>query len=1159
MVSCFEFLSLAQPQLASTKELLHEVLAAFHIFAGKHISIVSNVWPSERHPSRLVFFKNPRTPAAVVAPSHRPSARIKDTMPSPDDLTVTVTSPSSAPIAQPEKQSPDDLFSTFKSTRPSTSTAPCRSSPPSTSTTRKRLSSIARVNASVAHSIRSAHTILDPAAVVKELVENALDAGATRIDVRLRGKAGLDSITVSDNGRGVAHDDFPMLCLPSTTSKLSTFTDLDALSTFGFRGQALSAICAISAATSVTTRTSSDSFATTLSYAPDGKLTHSIRAARPVGTTLQIDRLFHTLPVRRRDAIRNTTRELTRVVAVVQSLAVICVHARIELRVSGDLKVVSSPTSGISPSAPLCLKALRNSARAVLGTRATKELLELREDSVVTVVIPPAVPENMRDAQRVEDDGARPGRAKARYAVTGLVSRATLAADGTGGRARSMHQYMFINRRPVDLPRLNRVLTELYRRATGLNAASPALVVCFSLPAWSCDVNLAPDKRQVLVHDEDALVQGMVKVLEQVWMPTSSAPIPVDSNEKDVQPKVKMTQRVLNFSDFVRPRPKTAPCSTESIEKSTSEMPSSCPEVIEDTHETSDSNTANDSQGTTAQRDDEGVSAEGGDSPNPQESNEPLTANVVDGDMTSTPLEAPLTDKQLPLPDDGMQSPPPIPQQMSATRGSKEEKGAEPVDNGSHSPNVQIATTQAHPTSNPHDSSDALLMLNEITSTPGKQSQPDNEVLTLMDIDEPQQFDVPAPPSPTQSEQSRFFQDVDSVLASGRKSRTEAGVRDGEQADSSLPDDSPAQSQKEAILELRSNRSGGSKGSLAAFVERRSRRVRSLKRPASDMDNLMTTPRKKNEPDLSDGQKPVLSRPKARRESADETVIMAKVVQTTVTDDPRPESRRPAEKTPALNVDWDKICASPSRRRDYRAMGDDDGQVMTEMFSKASLASDNPESSNLKLQEDADKELGRLFKKEWFNKLRVVGQFNRGFILAMLGKDMFIIDQHASDEKYNFEELERTTVISKQRLVRPLRLEFSAEDELLIVDHLDAFKAGGFELEYRSFLRPTQRLVLKAQPVSKHTMFVEDDLQDIVHMLKNNVLPHSEGTVRVLRPPRVRAMFASRACRKSIMIGTALHKSQMRRLLRQLSTIEHPWTCPHGRPTMRHLCTLPDE
>lgn len=95
------------------------------------------------------------------------------------------------------------------------------------------------------HGVYSGQVILDSAAVVKELVENALDAGSTRVEVRVRGLAGLKSVIVTDNGSGISSKDLSLLCKANATSKIHSFGDVSALRTMGFRGEALSAIAAL--------------------------------------------------------------------------------------------------------------------------------------------------------------------------------------------------------------------------------------------------------------------------------------------------------------------------------------------------------------------------------------------------------------------------------------------------------------------------------------------------------------------------------------------------------------------------------------------------------------------------------------------------------------------------------------------------------------------------------------------------------------------------------------------------------------------------------------------------------------------------------------------------------------------------------------------------
>jgi DNA mismatch repair protein PMS2 len=224
-------------------------------------------------------------------------------------------------------------------------------------------------------------------------------------------------------------------------------------------------------------------------------------------------------------------------------------------------------------------------------------------------------------------------------------------------------------------------------------------------------------------------------------------------------------------------------------------------------------------------------------------------------------------------------------------------------------------------------------------------------------------------------------------------------------------------------------------------------------------------------------------------------------------------------------------------------------------------------------------ELERVFRREDFRDLKVVGQFNLGFILCTLGDDLFIVDQHASDEIYNFERLQRTTTLNRQPLMVPKKLELTAAETQTVHRNMPTFLANGFGFCEIDQPPPTVKsLALNSVPFSKGTTFGADDVHELIGMLDQGeyALPArsqltvglsqafgsqsqpggKSGSDQIVRPTRVRAMLAMRACRSSIMIGKALDAKTMRRVLDNLSELQAPWNCPHGRPTMRHLADL---
>ena len=120
---------------------------------------------------------------------------------------------------------------------------------------------------------------------------------------------------------------------------------------------------------------------------------------------------------------------------------------------------------------------------------------------------------------------------------------------------------------------------------------------------------------------------------------------------------------------------------------------------------------------------------------------------------------------------------------------------------------------------------------------------------------------------------------------------------------------------------------------------------------------------------------------------------------------------------------------------------------------------------------EAEAELERTIKKADFLRMEILGQFNLGFIIVRLNDDLFIVDQHASEEKYYFETLQRNTVMQSQRLVVPKRLELTAVHEAVVMDNVEIFRKNGFDFLFDNDALPTKRVKLTKIPLSKGTIF----------------------------------------------------------------------------------------
>lgn len=228
------------------------------------------------------------------------------------------------------------------------------------------------------------------------------------------------------------------------------------------------------------------------------------------------------------------------------------------------------------------------------------------------------------------------------------------------------------------------------------------------------------------------------------------------------------------------------------------------------------------------------------------------------------------------------------------------------------------------------------------------------------------------------------------------------------------------------------------------------------------------------------------------------------------------------------------------RRKTRAQRRENSGAVEARLF-RAKIA---PDSNSC-----AENELRKNISKDMFQRMKVLGQFNLGFIIAKLDNDLFIVDQHASDEKFNFEDQQRNTTIKSQRLIAPQKLELTAANEAILMDNAEIFRKNGFEFEIDPNAEAMKKIKLVSLPTSRNWTFGVEDIEELIFMLSD-----SPGVM--CRPSRVRKMFASRACRMSIMVGTALNHAQMKKILCHMGEIEHPWNCPHGRPTMRHLVNL---
>ncbi|KAJ5357261.1 hypothetical protein N7541_004419 [Penicillium brevicompactum] len=187
---------------------------------------------------------------------------------------------------------------------------------------------------STARAIGSTSVISDAYSVVKELVDNALDASASSLQIEISQNT-VDVIQLKDNGHGIPPADQKLVCKRSFTSKIQTLDDLRNVggSSLGFRGEALASVAEMSGAVSVTTRVESEVVGVCVKYGRDGEVTGTQRTSHPVGTTVRITDFLKHIPVRRQTMLKSAARSLTRIRKLLQSYAISQPSKRLSLKV----------------------------------------------------------------------------------------------------------------------------------------------------------------------------------------------------------------------------------------------------------------------------------------------------------------------------------------------------------------------------------------------------------------------------------------------------------------------------------------------------------------------------------------------------------------------------------------------------------------------------------------------------------------------------------------------------------------------------------------------------------------------------------------------------------------------------------------------------------
>lgn len=1007
------------------------------------------------------------------------------------------------------------------------------------------MATIKAIEAQSVHQIQSGQVIVDLCSVVKELIENGLDAGANSIEVRFKNN-GLDSIEVQDNGSGISPANYESVALKHHTSKLSVYDDLSSLQTFGFRGEALSSLCALSTFYMTTARANEAPKGNRLDFEISGRLKSTAVVACQKGTIAAVENLFNSLPVRRKELARNIKREYGKVIGLLHAYACVCTEVRFAV------KNAMPKGKSMTVFATKANATTRENIANVYGAKTLQALvaLDLELDFHPTLTQISRIDAHMT-----------------RIRVNGHISKPIWGE----GRQTPDRQMFFVNGRPCGLPQIAKAMNEVYK---SFNVSqSPFIFADFQMDTNAYDVNVSPDKRTILLHDATDLIEKLKETLNALFerqdqtVPQSqigAAKLPAFK-----QLSIHRADSVdSTTSDASRDTRRTISCGTNQDDLSEGDdgEKDGGLTTMHMLHDHFRAKTSTKEQTSIKTKSNE-AKARKDKEKRMEKLAKAVTAQVKaadGGDEHDDVRELQDAGKTTDDSNDSECDEPP----------TKEVENVRVRDFNQRIAEQQKLNGVAPET--PVEESPTTGNIDEYESSTGQDEQQDrpNIVQNAFDRMRPQRVDA----------------EVATITIGDHTTTTVVGSVFSSQRNTRPTDQAPKKAKKHKAK-------SASTLQFSQSLRRFGAPGTQLEKDEDSIDESLS-PRKKddansgcNEDDSPDS----VGRQTASRSPRDASIDA---------DESDPEYVDRADEKAQEEVRVAKLirlaeesAAKPSKeslRRANKALRTSNHKdSTTNLVAHLALSVDEVEADLIRLQEaisgsSSDKfkneggvdsaeksdeeKLSLTISKSDFADMDIIGQFNLGFVLAVrIGNDspegsssgsqrddFFIIDQHASDEKYNFERLQASTVVSNQRLVRPIVLDLTAVEEEIVLENLPALEKNGFivQTDVSGDSPVGQRCKLLTLPLSKEVTFDIRDLDELIHLLSESpALNNGQGST-VPRPGKVRKMFAMRACRSSIMIGKTLSRRQMADVLRHMGEIEKPWNCPHGRPTMRHLAGL---
>lgn len=908
---------------------------------------------------------------------------------------------------------------------------------------------ITSIDATDVNKLTSGQVIIEIQSVVKELVDNSLDAGSKQIEI-LFNNYGIKGIEVIDNGKGIDKDDYEALCLKHHTSKLSNFEDLESVSTLGFRGEALASLCAVARVKITTCSASTYPKAATLEYDSMGKLTsQKMAVSGKKGTSVIVHDLFYGLPVRQKYFAKNAKKEYSKALSLLVGYLLLYTDVRfVVYQISGNTgkksMVMGTQGRGASVFDTLVSVYGSNGAHGLVPLDIATENIEARFKLGMT-----SVPVSLK------------------FRLKGLILDYSFGM----GRGALDRQFLYVNKRPVIHKKFTKILNEVYK--TFNHTQVPVFVLDIEIDQTFVDINVTPDKRSVMVQNEDLLGEVLREEVTKFFdgmhniVPKSDlGVIRLGSGLEGLDAKRKaLSDSLADADQSKRLKQKTSRSLTQTFSSNSDDIlkeAGSEPLPAFDMHE---------GEGT------EGEGTEGEEPGEEEESREEHDKNNHEEVL-----------------------------QVDEEDDEGEDNGLE-EEPQNDSENVSLLK----------ESSEIFKSYNEVNQDPSESTR---------DVRHEAQVEF----QPYRREHENVASEDAVEVINVTMGRGDIHVSDDAADDSFL-------FTEEAQLFVQQDETIDADNTGVTSDHESNENITKVSQEEADASVCAT----------DEGENSDHKGHHCKHSLHDETFEVD-------------ESQFPTHSVGTVLGPADRPLTSPGNKSFHSEPVKGISRVLKlDKLDLSWLIQPVPAIKKEKIKEEKstlvnvhDVREKLVIQKLDFPLMEVVGQFNLGFIVVKHEERLFIVDQHASDEIFNYERLHRLLRLRAQPLVIPRVLELSPIDEMLVLDQQEQLRKNGFVVREAQQQEPGKRVELVAVPVLKNVVFDDSDLHELVQRL-HDVGP-TQGSI--VRCNKVDLMIALRACRLSIMVGQALNRGTMGTVVAHLAGLDKPWNCPHGRPTMRHLADL---